>query len=126
MAPLPRLSKVTVLVAEDDDDFREAFVAWLAVEGATVREATNAVEAMAILAEWTPSVVFTDLMMPGGDGRTLLTSVRSREASRALPVIAMSANGMTAKSVRGEGFDEFLPKPIDFGRLVSLVLSLAP
>ncbi|MDP9151315.1 MAG: response regulator [Myxococcota bacterium] len=126
MAPLPRLSKVTVLVAEDDDDFREAFVAWLAAEGATVREATNAVEAMAILAEWMPRVIFTDLMMPGGDGRDLLTSVRSREVSRALPVVAMSANGMTAKSARGEGFDAFLPKPIDFGLLVSLLLSLAP
>ena len=71
----------TILVVEDNADLRRVALAQLTAFGYTVHEATNAAEALDIIdAHPDIDLLFTDVMMPGGDGRSL-----AREAVRRRP-----------------------------------------
>jgi PAS domain S-box-containing protein len=71
----------TILVVEDNPDLRRVAIAQLHSFGYTVHEATNAAEALAIIDRHPViDLLFTDVMMPGGDGRSL-----AREALKRRP-----------------------------------------
>jgi two-component system cell cycle response regulator len=61
-----------------------------------------------------PDVVLLDIHLPDMDGFTVLTALRGDPALRAVPVVAVTANAMTAdeQRVRDAGFDGYLSKPI--------------
>ena len=83
---------------------------------------------MAVLDEWPPDVLVTDLEMPGEDGFSLLR--RARRASmlrgRRLPALALTAYGRAEDRVRvlAAGFNLHLAKPADPTELVLAVASL--
>jgi PAS domain S-box-containing protein len=70
-----------------------------------------------------PDLVLLDIQLPGMDGYEVLRRLRAEPASRALPVIAVSANAMPSDVDRGvaAGFADYLTKPLDMGRLIASV-----
>jgi hypothetical protein len=62
-----------------------------------------------------PDLVLLDIQLPGMDGYEVLRRLRADAGTRGIPVIAVSANAMTADIERGlaAGFDDYLTKPID-------------
>jgi PAS domain S-box-containing protein len=62
-----------------------------------------------------PDLILLDIQLPGIDGYEVLRRLRAEPATRAIPVIAISANAMRADIERGHaaGFDDYLTKPID-------------
>jgi CheY-like chemotaxis protein len=80
-----------VLLVEDDADIRGLLVALLTDEGLAVRGAAHGVEALDILREWPCQVIVTDLEMPVMDGWELLTRLRARAASKAIPVVVATS-----------------------------------
>jgi PAS domain S-box-containing protein len=124
-APLKGLS---VLVVEDDSDTR-AFIARVLLEaGASVAEATNGEEALALVRTNPPSVLVSDIGMAKQDGYQLIRSVRSAGYSAEnLPAIALTAFSRAqdrADAIKA-GFQVHLIKPISADRLTTAISMLA-
>jgi PAS domain S-box-containing protein len=123
------LSGVSVLVVDDEEDARELIRAVLARQGAEIRLAASAAEALAAVASRAPDVLLADIGMPGCDGYELIRRVRidPDPARASMPAIAFTAYGREDDRRRAlrAGFDRHEPKPILPDALVALVASVA-
>jgi PAS domain S-box-containing protein len=119
------LRGVSILLVEDDTDWREAVALRLAQAGAEVTAAGTVAEALALLEETQPQVLVSDIGMPGADGYTLIRQVRARPGA-SLHAVAMTGFADPASRERclQDGFDAFLAKPFEPGRLLVTVSEL--
>jgi PAS domain S-box-containing protein len=122
------LKGVNVLIVEDDSDTR-AFVARVLVEaGANVAEASNSVEALALVRTNTPSILVSDIGMAQQDGYQFIRSVRGAGYSAdTLPAIALTAfsRAQDRTDAIKAGFQVHLVKPISADRLTNAISMLA-
>jgi two-component system sensor histidine kinase and response regulator WspE len=79
-----------VLVVEDDGDTCKLLRRLLLMRGHDVSCALNGSEALALVAQRTPDVVVTDLMMPVMDGADFLRELRGDGRWQSLPVIVVT------------------------------------
>ena len=102
----------TILLVEDDNDAAEPVVAVLRKAGHRVLSVPNGHEALAVLILRDADLVITDLRMPGLDGVTLVTVIRSYLRWQRLPIIVFSAyaEGRTADKLHDAGVSEVLTK----------------
>jgi signal transduction histidine kinase len=124
-----RLDGVSVLLVDDDDDSRALIAVLLSRRGATVTSASSAGEALRLLEARRPDVLVSDIGMPQVDGYTLMRRVRSmppslggRTPAAALTAFARPSDGERALAA---GFQAHLMKPVDEGKLVTIVAKLA-
>ncbi len=123
-----RLDGVRVLVVDDEPDSNEAVSALLAARGAEVRVAASASQAIEVLRGWLPTVMVTDIGMPGEDGYMLLAKVRAGDGAAArVPAIALTAYANRDDRLRtlAAGFQLHMSKPIDAAELVAAVANVA-
>ena len=75
-----------------------------------------------------PDLILLDLHLPDGSGHELLSRLKADPATRDVPVVVVSADlpSRSRDSLLHLGIREYLPKPIDIGRLLELVDELAP
>jgi CheY-like chemotaxis protein len=85
-----------ILLVEDDDDTREAFLDLLNDAGYRVTAATNGREALDMLHGEGAALVLVDLFMPVMDGAELIEAMRRDRALAHVPVIAITAASATA------------------------------
>ena len=73
--------------------------------------------------EHQPDLILLDINLPGIDGYEVLRRLRSWDATRDIPVIAISANAMPKdiENSKEAGFDDYITKPIDLNRLLVTV-----
>lgn len=85
-------------------------------------------EALSVVREQQPQLVFLDMMMPGLSGLDVLRKVKQIPASAATPVIILSAGSSTDDAVVCElaGADGYLPKPIPLQTLMDTIHRYAP
>jgi len=114
-----------VLVVEDDLDNRELVELYLESQGARVKTAASAAAARAILVDWSPDVILTDISLPDEDGFAFLTRLRASDATRQTPVIAVTGRAEEAARSRAiaAGFHKFISKPFDVFALPAAVAS---
>lgn len=115
-----------VLLVDDEPGLREAVQAYLEDSGFAVQAASNAQEGWDLLQQQTPDVVISDIMMPQVDGYQFLKQVREDPRFKSLPVVFLTARGMTSDRIQGynAGADAYLPKPFDPEELVAIVGNL--
>ncbi len=115
-----------VLLVDDEDQLRRVMRDLLERQGFTIIEARDGAEALAEIDRAAPDLVILDLNLPGVDGYTVLSQVRSREATRNLPVIVLTAKGDEDNEVRvlELGADDFLTKPFRARALAARLESL--
>jgi serine phosphatase RsbU (regulator of sigma subunit)/CheY-like chemotaxis protein len=82
----------TVLVVDDDALSREFVCTLLGYRGHLVQEASDGESALASIAQHPPDAVITDVVMPGLDGYELARALRSRPATRHLPIVFSTAH----------------------------------
>ncbi len=81
-----------ILLVDDDNDIREvASVSLEAIGGYTVSKASSGQEALERAAAERPDAVLLDVMMPDMDGPTTFARLQGDEATRAIPVILLTA-----------------------------------
>jgi CheY-like chemotaxis protein len=75
-----------------------------------------------------PDLILLNIQLPGMDGFEVMRRLRLEEASRAIPVIAVSANAMAGDIERGMalGFVQYLTKPVDLRQLLAAVEAALP
>jgi type II secretory ATPase GspE/PulE/Tfp pilus assembly ATPase PilB-like protein/CheY-like chemotaxis protein len=102
-----------VLLVDDEDQLRRAMRDLLERQGYTILEARDGAEALAQVDGGNPDLIILDLNLPGVDGYTVLSQLRSRELTRNLPIIVLTAKGDEDNEVRvlELGADDFLTKP---------------
>jgi len=117
--PRPR-----ALVIDDDRDFRESLELLVEREGFAVRGAGSLAEARAALAEGAPDVVLVDLVLADGDGLEL---VRDEEVQARSEVVVITGHASvdSAVEVLRTGALDYLTKPLDRGRLASVLTNVA-
>jgi CheY-like chemotaxis protein len=122
------LDGVTIVLAEDDDDSREALRLALEARGASLRCVNDGAAALAAIREKPPDVVISDIAMPGEDGHAFLKKLRALPPTRGgrIPAVALTAysgRDVRLKSVQS-GFHYHLTKPVDADKLVDIVVGL--
>ena len=102
-----------MLLVDDEDSLRRVMKDLLEREGYAVVEARDGVQALDQVDRHAPDVIVLDLNLPGMDGYSVLSQLRSRPATRTSPVIVLTAKGDEDNEVRvfELGADDFLTKP---------------
>ncbi len=116
-----------ILLVDDEPGVRESVQAYLEYsEEFTVKAASNANEAWDLLQNETPDLIISDIMMPEVNGYQFLEKLRNDARYQALPVVFLTARGMTSDRIQGynAGCDAYLPKPFDPDELESIVKNL--
>jgi CheY-like chemotaxis protein len=113
-----------VLVVDDDRFIRELVAACLEEEpGVRAALAADGQEALRLVAHERPDALVLDLAMPRVDGYEVCRRLKADPATRAIPVIAMSA-GERQRAAFDAGCDDFVAKPFDLEELVAAVRRL--
>ena len=114
------LQGISVLLVEDDADWREAVALRLGQAGARVTTAASVPDALELLDAVRPQVLVSDIGMPHADGYELITLIRARPGDR-LTAVAMTgfADPESRERCLSLGFDDFIAKPFEPGLLIA-------
>jgi type II secretory ATPase GspE/PulE/Tfp pilus assembly ATPase PilB-like protein/CheY-like chemotaxis protein len=113
IAPGGRGQGACVLLVEDEEQLRRVMKDLLQREGYRVAEARDGIQALDEVDRFAPDVIILDLNLPGLDGYGVLAQLRSRPATREIPVMVLTAKGDEDNEVRvfELGADDFVTKP---------------
>jgi two-component system, OmpR family, alkaline phosphatase synthesis response regulator PhoP len=116
----------SVLIVEDEKHLADGLRYNLKAEGYDVDTAGTGEEALLLLADSRRSydVVVLDVMLPGIDGFSLASRLRSQ--GQFVPILMLTARGQAQDVLRGfeAGADDYLPKPFDLGVLIARINAL--
>ena len=103
-----------ILIVEDNERNRKLVRDVLAFHGYRLAEAETGEDGVRLARELHPQLVLMDIQLPGMDGIAALGQLRSDPATRAIPVIAVTASAMTQdrQKIMAAGFDGYQSKPI--------------
>ena len=103
-----------ILIVEDNERNRKLVRDVLAFHGYRLAEAETGEDGVRLARELHPDLVLMDIQLPGIDGIAALGQLRSDPATRAIPVIAVTASAMTQdrQKIMAAGFDGYQSKPI--------------
>lgn len=125
----PELVHLRVLVLDDEEDARELVGDVLTNCGATVRLSASVEQALAEVDAFMPSVIVSDIGMPGEDGYSFIAKLRARprEQGGAIPVAALTAYARAEDRRRAlhAGFQMHVVKPVEPSELLAVVATLA-
>ncbi|MBR9834825.1 MAG: response regulator [Alphaproteobacteria bacterium] len=102
-----------ILIVDDDDRIRDLTRQFLTRQGHRVTTAPDAAGARKLMAAFNFDLTILDIMMPGEDGLSLLSSLR--DAGDDTPVLLLTARGQASDRIEGLrlGADDYLPKPFE-------------
>ena len=120
-----------VLIVEDNPANMTLAVFLLQSAGHTVLAATDAEAGLTLARAEQPNLILMDIQLPGMDGLEATRLLKSEEATRAIPVIALTALAMKGdeERIRAAGCDGYIAKPLsyrDFLATISAQLAIAP
>jgi CheY-like chemotaxis protein len=116
-----------ILVIEDDLTTRKLYADMLSAEGFDVREAHNGLQAVEKASELLPSVIVTDLGLPGIDGFEVCRRVHQNDRTRHIPLVAITGRYCSPADVaraQHQGCRAVLIKPLAPELLVAKVRGL--
>jgi EAL domain-containing protein (putative c-di-GMP-specific phosphodiesterase class I)/ActR/RegA family two-component response regulator len=115
-----------ILVVDDEEPVRRLLRDCLELDGYEVREAADAMQAIARIGEGIPDCVLLDVMMPGMSGLELLEHLRQDPLTAALPVMMLTAatDDDTTWTGWANGASCYVPKPFDIDIMLDWVAKL--
>jgi len=118
------MSELSVLIVEDDEDFRASVASLVSRDGYRTREAGTLARAREALAEAAADVVLLDLRLPDGNGLDLLSDEGVSERTEFVVMTGDTAVASAIAALR-EGALDYLPKPVDRARLQTILTNVA-
>src|SRR3954463_13527951 len=113
-------SRRRILLVEDEDSISEPLAAALRREGFAPVVAATAAAALEAFKASPPDLVLLDVMLPDGDGRALLRTIRG---SSRVPVVMLTARGEEMDKVVALelGADDYVVKPFGAAELIARI-----
>jgi two-component system, cell cycle response regulator DivK len=106
----------TILIVDDNATNMELSTFILESADYTVLAATNAENGLTLARERCPDLILMDIQLPGMDGLQATALLKADEATRDIPVIALTALAMKGDEERilAAGCDGYIAKPLDY------------
>ena len=108
-----------ILVIDDDQAIAELVKINLELLGHIVTTANDGIKGLALSQQQRPDLVVLDVMMPDLDGYTVAQRLRQNPVTNSIPILMLTALGMTKDKVTGfdSGADDYLVKPFEIPEL---------
>jgi CheY-like chemotaxis protein len=115
-----------VLLVEDNEMNRDMLSRRLIRKGYDVVMAMDGEQAVAMAASEHPDLILMDMSLPVIDGWEATRQVKSAEATKHIPVIALTAHAMSGdrEKALAAGCDDYDTKPVEFLRLLAKMEAL--
>ena len=115
-----------IYLVEDDESIRDLVLYTLRHSGFQAKGLSGGGDFFDGMGQQAPALIILDIMLPGEDGLGLLKKLRSRESTRNIPVIMLTARGAEYDKVLGldSGADDYMAKPAGMMELMARVRSL--
>ena len=113
----------TILVVEDNPANMTFARFLLTSAGHTVLSATSAEAGLALARDEQPSLILMDIQLPGMDGLQATALLKGAEATRSIPVIALTALAMKGdeERIRAAGCDGYIGKPMRYKEFLTAI-----
>ncbi|MGB5202359.1 MAG: response regulator [Sedimenticolaceae bacterium] len=111
------------MVIDDSKTIRRTAETLLKKAGCEVLTATDGFEALSIIADNHPDLIFVDIMMPRLDGYQTCALIKHNEVYRDIPVIMLSSKDGLFDRARGRivGSEQYLTKPFTRDELLGAI-----
>ena len=121
------MSKMNLLIADDDKTFCELLGAEMRSQGWGVTIAADAMQTIMYARRILPAVIVLDIQMPGGNGVTALRTLKASTKTADIPVLVVSGSTEAAMeaTVLAAGAARYLAKPVDFTHVGAVIEELA-
>ena len=115
--------EVKVMVIDDSRTIRRTAETLLQKEGYQVISATDGFEALSMIADNKPDLIFLDVMMPRLDGYQTCALLKHHQVFRHTPVVMLSSKDGLFDRARGRvvGSDDYLTKPFTRDELLRVI-----
>ena len=115
-----------ILLVEDNEMNRDMLARRLERRGYTIVIAVDGGEGVARAREDDPDLILMDMSLPVLDGWEATRQLKADEATRAIPVIALTAHAMSGDKEKAlaAGCDDYDTKPIELPRLLEKIETL--
>ena len=115
-----------ILLVEDSEQIWDFLSRRLARRGHEVSLAHDGEDGVMKAQSLQPDIILLDMNLPIMDGWTVARTIKADPATRALPIIALTAHAMSGdrEKTLQAGCDDYHPKPIDFPRLLQQIDAL--
>jgi len=121
--PETDISGLKVMVIDDSKTIRRTAEILLKKAGCNVMTATDGFEALALIADNNPDVIFVDIMMPRLDGYQTCALIKHNQDFKDTPVIMLSSKDGLFDRARGRivGSEQYLTKPFTKDELLGAI-----
>ena len=118
----------TVLIVEDNPANMRLAMFLLESAGHAVLSATDAEAGLTLARERQPDLILMDIQLPGMDGLEATMLLKKDEATRAIPVIALTALAMKGDEtrIRAAGCDAYIGKPMRYKEFLAAIAAHLP
>jgi two-component system alkaline phosphatase synthesis response regulator PhoP len=115
-----------IYLVEDDDSIRDLVLYTLRQSDFQAQGFSGGKDFFDALGRQAPALIILDIMLPGEDGLGILKKLRSRESTKAIPVMMLTARGAEYDKALGldSGADDYMAKPAGMMELMARVRSL--
>lgn len=115
-----------ILLVEDNEMNRDMLSRRLTRKGYEVVCAEDGGQGVAMASSESPDLILMDMSLPVLDGWSATRQLKTDEATKCLPVIALTAHAMDGdeQKAREAGCDDYDTKPVDLPRLLAKIEAL--
>ena len=123
-----QLNGLRVMVVDDSKTIRRTAETLLVKGGCSVETAVDGFEALAMIADQQPHIIFVDIMMPRLDGYQTCALIKNNQQFKNTPVIMLSSKDGLFDKARGRvvGAEQYLTKPFTRDELLSAIRQFVP
>ena len=114
-----------ILIVEDNAANMKLAIFLLESAGHTVLTATDAEAGLTLARDQQPNLILMDIQLPGMDGLEATALLKQDAATRAIPVIALTALAMKGdeERIRAAGCDGYIAKPLAYKDFLAIIAS---
>jgi twitching motility two-component system response regulator PilG len=114
---------IKVMVIDDSNTIRKSAESFLTRAGYQVLTAADGFEAMSVITDNHPDIIFVDIMMPRLDGYQTCTLIKNNQHFKRIPVIMLSSKDGLFDRARGRiaGSEQHINKPFTEVDLISAI-----
>jgi len=120
------MAKESILIVDDEEDILELVKYNLEREGYTTTCSLTGEDGLKMATEIQPDLIVLDLMLPGMDGLELTRILRTKGATRHIPIVMLTAKGEESDIVTGLelGANDYMSKPFSPRELVARIRAI--